>query len=484
LKILYVSAEVAPFAKVGGLADVAGSLPKELRAMGHDVRVLMPAYGMVEHDPKFAAKTDLGRFPVRLSSTWTKLAYLKECNMHGVPVYLLGTDEWFNTTTSSQTVYQPGYEQYLFLAKGALAACKKLGWIPDIVHCNDWHTGFLPVILNECGDKTWDETASVFSIHNLAYQGEFGQDVLQKLDLPEVLYNLHQLETYGSVNFLKAGCVFSDRVNTVSPTYSREIQTPEYGCRLEGLMKHLSEYGRLSGILNGIDLEEFNPATDPHIAANFSVADPTGKAMCKQAIQKELGLPVDLTKPLAGVVSRPSSQKGMDLLLSEAPRLFELGLQLIVQGLGDPWLATEFTALQRDFPDQFRFVEKFDADLAQRVYAGSDLFLMPSCFEPCGLGQMIALRYGTIPVVRHTGGLADTVFEGVNGFVFYEQTGSELFAAVKRALDSFSDGPKWKKFVVRGLESDLGWMVSARKYVDLYEAALQDRRGLSTAQAV
>jgi starch synthase len=483
LKVLFLSAEVAPFAKVGGLADVAGSLPKALVALGHDVRVMMPSYRMIEEDPRWQATTELQSFPVPLSGSRTKSAYLKRIDLKNVPHYLLGTDEWFCESVSSPTVYLPGSDQHLFFAKGVLSAVKRLGWIPDVIHCNDWHTGFVPVILRECGDKTWDSTAAVFTIHNLAYQGEFGEDILSSLDLPLSLFNLHQVEAYGRVNFLKAGCVFSDQVNTVSPRYAEEIQTPEFGCRLEGLMQHLAQFGRLSGILNGIDTDEFNPQTDPHIAAHFSATDLEGKALSKKALLEEVGLQYAPETPLLGVVSRLSSQKGMDIMLDTAEKLFALDVQLIVQGLGDAALAEQFKKLEQDHPLNFRFVEKFDASFAQRVYAGSDIFLMPSSFEPCGLGQLIAMRYGTVPVVRNTGGLGDTVVDGETGFVFQERTSEEFMLACQHAVTGFRDRAKWRKMVKSALNADFSWSRSAHKYVDLYTRALADRTGDTSAIA-
>lgn len=477
--MLFLSAEVAPFAKVGGLADVAGSLPKALRDLGHDVRVMMPLYRMIEKDPRWKLETALDGFAVRTSSGWKKTAHLKCLDHQGVPTYFLGANQWFSETQNSQTVYLPGSDQYIFFAKGALEAVKQLGWIPDLVHCNDWHTGFVPVLLREGGDRIWDRTTSAFTIHNLAYQGEFGEEVLQKLGLPMSLFNMHALETFGRVNFLKSGCVYSDQVNTVSRTYASEIQTPEYGCRLEGLMQHLANCGRLSGILNGIDANEFDPAKDVNLAANYNAARFSGKARCKQALQRELKLPTSSssssTPALLGAVTRLSSQKGMDLFLEAADRLFELNVQVVVQGLGDPYLANAFRKMQDGRPDRFRFIERFDPELAQRVYAGSDIFLMPSSFEPCGLGQMIAMRYGAIPIARATGGLADTVFEGENGFVFEERSPDAFFAAVGRALSAYHKPVSWKKLVKGAMAEDHSWSRSAEEYSTLYERALAGR---------
>ncbi|HZH97566.1 MAG TPA: glycogen/starch synthase, partial [Fimbriimonadaceae bacterium] len=373
----------------------------------------------------------------------------------------------------STTIYLPGSDQHLFMARGILAAMEEIGWIPDVLHCNDWHTGVLPVVLREDSSERWSGTASVFTIHNLAYQGEFGIEIIERLGLSHGLFNMHQLETFGSFNFLKAGAVYADQVNTVSPQYAQEIQTPEFGCRLEGLMGYLAEQGKLHGILNGIDMGEFDPAKDRHIPAHFSAADPAGKRVCKEEVLKELGLTPEPGVPLMGVVSRLSGQKGMDMMIEKAEDLFALPAQLIVQGLGDAWLAERYRELEARFPNRFRFVEKFDADLAQRIYAGSDIFLMPSAFEPCGLGQMIALRYGTIPVVRRTGGLANTVFEGENGFVFEHKSAEEFLASCRRAVEAYGDPERWNRIVTTALEGDYGWTRSAKEYEAMYERALQ-----------
>jgi starch synthase len=469
LKILYISAEVSPFAKVGGLADVAGSLPKALKELGHDVRIAMPGYQMSQGNARL-----VDEFEVEINSHWIKRVWVKEAALEDVPVYLIGTDEWFTESDRSERVYQPGSDAYLFFTIAVIQACEELGWIPDVVHCNDWHTGFIPVVLKERESAKWSKVATAYTIHNLAYQGEFGTDVLDKLHLPSHLYNMHQLETFGFVNFLKAGCVYADQVNTVSPTYSREIQTPEFGCRLEGLMQHLAEAGRLHGILNGIDMHEFDPASDRRIPANFSAGDPSGKSICRKELLAELGLPEVDGAPVMGVVSRLSSQKGMDLMIEAAHEMFDLPAQLIVLGTGDHWLAERYRELQEKFPERCRFIERFDVELAQRIYAGSDIFLMPSAFEPCGLGQMIALRYGTIPVVRATGGLADTVFEGRNGFVFHERTAHAFMDAVRRAHKAYG-GEGWQGLVLNALKGDYGWSKSAVEYEKMYERALKSR---------
>jgi starch synthase len=471
MKVLFVSAEAAPFAKVGGLADVAGALPKALRELGHDVRLVMPLYRMIEDDPRWSLTTSLPRFDVEMNSNWTKTAVFKETDHEGLPVGFIGTDEWFNESVSSETLYYPGGTQHLFFCAAVLKAMEELDWIPDVIHVNDWHTGFLPVLLKEKAGERWSDVASVFTIHNLAYQGEFGLEALDALGLPHSLFHYERTEAWGRVNFLKAGCVYADRVNTVSETYAKEVQTPEFGAHLDGLMRHLSAEGRLSGILNGIDTDVFDPSADPDIPFHFSARDPANKAADRAALLQELGLPVDPETPLFGVVSRLSSQKGLDLIVAAAETLFDLPIRLVVQGLGDPIIADALRDLERRYPDNFRFVQRFDAPLAQRIYAGCDGFLMPSAFEPCGLGQLIAMRYGTVPVVRRTGGLADTVMEGENGFVFDRKEPMALIAAVTRAVDCFRDCDRWETIMLEGMKSDHGWTASALKYVTLYEEA-------------
>jgi starch synthase len=483
MKILIVSVEVSPFAKVGGLADVAGALPKALRALGHDARVVMPLYRMIEEDPRWNLVTGLDPFEVQMNPHWKKTATFKQTEFDGVPIGFIGTDEWFTESVNSETVYQPGGMQHLFFSTAVLKAMEALDWIPDVVHCNDWHTGFLPVIMRERASGVWDDVASVYTIHNLAYQGEFGLEVLDALELPHSLYTPDKLETWGRVNFLKAGCAFSDQVNTVSENYARETQTAEYGCTLEGLMQYLHRQGRLSGIVNGIDKGVFDPETDPDIPSHFSSRAPEGKAACRTALLEELGLQPIEGAPVMGVVSRLSSQKGIDLIVEAAEALFELPAQLIIQGLGDPSLAGRLRELEQAYPTHFRFIERFDAPMAQRVYAGCDMFLMPSSFEPCGLGQLIALRYGTVPVVRATGGLADTVFEGQNGFVFKNRSAMELLAAVERAHDRYQNSEAWDRLVQTGLSGEYGWEKSAVKYVELYERACKDRERLAVCTA-
>ncbi len=481
LKVLFVSAEVSPLAKVGGLADVAGALPKALTSMGHDVRIVMPGYRMIEDNPKYPTRTKIKDLQVPLGGK-TIAGSVRQTSLGDVPVYLICAPYWENSV-DSKSVYVPGSEPYAFFSRAVLEmiSAMKPAWKPDVIHCNDWHTGMLPVYKNVLytHDETISRAAGVFTVHNLAYQGEFDQSVLDEIGLPGWLYTMDKLECYGRVNFLKAGIVFSDIVSTVSPTYACEIQTDEYGCRLQGLLTYLNDLDRLRGILNGIDYEEFDPACDARISCKYSHEDTRGKARNKRALQKAMGLPVDAKVPVIGMVSRLADQKGLDLIHESASRMMKLGVQFVVLGTGDQRYEEFFASLERKYPDQVKANIGFDMKLAQQIYAGSDMFLMPSRFEPCGLGQLISLRYGTLPIVRKTGGLADTIVDyspsdpSSNGFVFEEYTAAAFMKAVKRAVETFADKKEWKRLVSTALSSDFSWCAQASKYVDFYREAIE-----------
>ncbi len=508
LKILVVSAEVAPFAKVGGLADVAGALPKALQALGHDVRVAMPAYQMVLDDPKVKHRSCIDEFAVPVGNHEIELGFVRQTALPSdpgttgkVPVYLIGNHPhkerdvtcpgFFQRATDSSRIYMYAPEPYVLFARAIIGMLAHLrpSWQPDIIHCNDWHSGLIPAYLRttDANNPATVQAATLFTIHNLAYQGDFPRNEWGSTGLPERLYNVNGLEFYGQWSFMKGGLFCSDRVNTVSENYAREIQTQEYGCGLDGLLRTLHYEGRMSGILNGIDYHVHDPATDPRLPAHFSVADPAGKALCKRALQEALGLPVDPNAILIGLISRLADQKGFDLIDQVMDRMLELPVQFVVLGQGDPHYDTRFRALQKERPTQVRACITFDTDLAQRIYAGSDLFLMPSRFEPCGLGQMFALRYGTVPIVRQTGGLADTVsdFDPVtnpegNGFVFSDYRQEALLDAIQRAVAAVLN-PEIKALLVdRALRSDFSWDRSAERYVALYRDAIAARSARPT----
>jgi len=476
MRILFCSAEVAPFAKVGGLADVAGSLPKALSALGHEVIVAMPGYGMVVNDPQWGFAKTKSEVLVKVNGHRLVRADLWEATIDGVKFWLVDGEGAFAGVSKSQEVYSPQRDDYLFFSHAVLEMCQESEWLPDVVSAHDWHMGFLPVLIKEARHGDWDSVASTFTIHNLAYQGEFGYDTLEAAGVSTKLFNMHQLETYGGVNFLKSGAAFADQVNTVSPNYAEEIQTAEYGCRLEGLMSWLAEDGRLTGILNGIDTDVFDPSTDPKVTAHYSADDTSGKFECRRALCAEAGLHIDDRFPVMGVVSRLSNQKGFDLIIEAAPVILGQGSGLVVLGTGDPWAAGQLRRLEAVYPGRVKFFEAFDVDLAQRIYSGCDVFLMPSSFEPCGLGQMFAMRYGTVPVVRRTGGLADTVFEGENGFVFDERSAGALGAAVERCTAAFQDRDTWSQLVKAGMTGDFSWGKSAKDYVKMFHRAMDARR--------
>jgi starch synthase len=481
LKVLFVSAEVSPLAKVGGLADVAGALPKALTSMGHDVRIVMPGYKMIEDNPNYQIKTKVKDLQVPLGGRMVS-GSVKQTALGDVPVYLISAP-YFEEYVDSRSVYVPGSEPYAFFSRAVLEmlSTMKPAWKPDVIHCNDWHTGMLPVYKSVLysHDAAISRAAGVFTVHNLAYQGEFDYTVLDESGLPGWLYTMDKLECYGRVNFLKAGMVFSDLVSTVSPTYACEIQTDEYGCRLQGLLAYMNDLGRLKGILNGIDYDEFDPACDGRICSNYCHADTRGKTKNKRALQKAMGLPFAPEVPVIGLVSRLADQKGLDLIYGSASKLMKLGLQLVVLGTGDQRYEEFFSELERKYPEQVKANIGFDMKLAQQIYAGSDMFLMPSRFEPCGLGQLISLRYGTIPIVRKTGGLADTIVDhsaknpDSNGFVFTDYTPAALMKAVRRAVETFGDKKEWKRIVSTALCSDYSWSAQAEKYVDLYHEAME-----------
>jgi starch synthase len=461
MRVLFVSAELAPFAKVGGLADVAHGLPKALRNRGVDVRVLLPGYGYLS-----GRSHPLAELSVPVSPVWKVEARLSEVEGCPVPTYMVDGDGLFAGVGRPEGLYSPGRDAYLFLARAVPAACRALGWRPDVVHCNDWHTGFVPVVLRE-GSEDWGDVATVFTIHNLGYQGAFGFDTLDRVGLPRSLFNHHQVEAWGAVNFLKAGAAYSDQTNTVSPTYAQEIQTPEYGFGLDGLMRHLAEHGRLSGILNGIDVSVHDPSADPHLPVPFSASQLEGKAACNRALREELGL---AEGPVFSVVSRLSEQKGFDLVLGTIPHVVAGGGVLAILGVGSAEIAARLRGAEAAHNGKVRFVNAFDAPLGQRIYAGSDYFLMPSLYEPCGLGQMFAMRYGTIPIARATGGLADSIADGTDGFLFGPPDPWALTEAVGRALRAHGNQDH-SRMVQAAMAKDFSWDARAIEYTAMYARA-------------
>ena len=468
MKVLFASAEAYPLAKVGGLGDVAGSLPKALRTLGHDVRLVIPKYQMIRD-----AGEDLGPFSVSLSGS-SHPAHLKTTAVDRVPVYLIDYAPFFDRPKVYE--YDDDGKRFGFFGKAILDLPEAANWWPEVVHLNDWHTALAAAFLRttHAADARYRDIRTVLTIHNLQHQGRFGRDLFDWLGLPPETWNPEGVEFYGQLNFLKAGIVYADRVNTVSPTYAKEIQTAEYGERLDGLLR--SRAAKLSGILNGIDYEVWNPARDTHIAQPYTRTTIARKAANKQALQRELGLAVDPEIPLMGIVSRVTGQKGFDLLQPALPEVLRLGAQVVLLGTGERRYEEPLAAIAKG-ERSFVAALKYDEVLAHKIYAGADLFLMPSRFEPCGLGQIISLRYGTVPIVRATGGLADTVTDVTasprtgNGFAFEAYSAEAFLDAVRRAVTFFGREKGWPSLQRRAMATDLSWRASANSYVDLYALA-------------
>ncbi len=476
LKILFASAEVVPFAKTGGLADVAGALPKVLAAQGHDVRIIMPRYGSID-GAKFGLHTVVEPFSIPHDHDWIQIGIEQSDAIEGVPTYFIRNDYLYNRNS----LYGQADDDHRFVAysRGIVESITHLNWVPDVIHCNDWHTGIVPVYLKTMYADHPDlrTIGTLYTIHNLAYQGAFPPAVMELAGLPWELFTWDKLEFWHQFNFMKSGLIYADTLSTVSETYAAEIQTPEYGERLDGVMQY--RRNDLYGIINGIDYEVWNPQTDALVPARFSADDPAGKQRCKRELQNAMGLPAEPHVPVFGLISRLSSQKGLDLLDKVLPRLLtDQQMQVVVLGTGDQYYHDMLTKLASLHPNRLAVSLKFDNTLAHLIYAGSDAFLMPSHYEPCGLGQMISLAYGTVPVVRATGGLADTVHEfkqetgNGNGFSFQSYSPHALRMAIHRALKCYSDPACWAAITQNAFQSDFSWESSAKKYVAVYEKAV------------
>ncbi|MBE0504837.1 MAG: glycogen synthase GlgA [Desulfuromonadales bacterium] len=475
MKILFVASEVAPFAKTGGLADVAGALPKALRKLGHDVRVVMPAYRGILSRFSFVRTGGSVQVPV---GGFFEHADIWQGAMAGVPVYLLDHPEYFDRHGlygAAVGDFADNAERFAFFCRGALELCKELDFVPDVIHGNDWQCGLLPVFLRSTyqTDPFFVATGTLFTIHNLGYQGHFAPTLLKLFGLSAELNRIDALEFYGAISLLKGGVVFSDVVTTVSDTYCREIQSPEYGHGFDGILR--AQHNRLFGVLNGLDPDDWDPQQLPDHP--FSSQDLAGKAACKRALQQELGLKVDAEIPLIVMVSRLDRQKGFELIEDAWDAMMELPVQFALLGSGNRELEERFSARARSHAGRFALTTGFNEDLSRRFYAGGDLFLMPSLYEPCGLSQLIALRYGTLPVVRSTGGLADTILDPqqdpilANGFSFVPYTATALLYCLNRALQHFAAKGAWQKMMRYAMTQEFTWQVAAHRYLELYRLA-------------
>lgn len=479
MKILHVASEVTPYAKSGGLADVVGSLPAALRRLGHDVRVAVPLYRSAEEAGGIRMEGVAVTVPL---GGGMHRATLGTASREGVTLWFVGNREFFGRDAlygEGEEGYPDNHLRFAFFCRAVLEFCRRLDFRPDIIHCHDWQAALIPLLLRyEPGDDLFFErSATLFTIHNLAYQGLCSRTSLGEMGLDSSLFTVDGLEFYGAVNLMKGGLQFADLISTVSPTYCREILTPEQGFGLDGLLRWRER--DLSGILNGIDTERWNPAADPHLPRRYAAGALGGKKGVRKELRKELGLTPG-EAPLLGMVSRIVSQKGFDLIVELLPRFESAGLDLVILGNGEERYLRELAAAGERSGRLRLCTGSFNEPLAHRIYAGSDLFLMPSRYEPCGISQLIALRYGAVPVVRKSGGLADTVRDagqkGGTGFVFGEYTAGALWEAIERALALYGKPGEWRRLVRRGMRSDLSWDASAVRYEELYRTALARRR--------
>lgn len=463
------ASEATPFCKTGGLADVIGALPVALKQRGENVGVVLPAYRV-------------NRYPAPVREVYRNLRIglgkgynvdIYECIEQGVPFFLVDCPELYDRDgiyNSGGVDYGDNHLRFAVLSMATIEVARRI-FRAQILHCHDWQTGLLPVYLRRdfAGDPTFLGSRALFTIHNQGFHGLCSPVVLSHIGLDPSVFTSDKLEFYGQVNLLKAGIVYSDWINTVSRTYAMEIQTPDYGFRLDGLLRARS--GQLSGILNGVDYREWNPETNHLIARNYSVDDLSGKRECKRALLAEFGLPGDLDRPLIGIVSRFADQKGFGLIAEAAYQIADLDLTMVVLGSGDHQYESLFRNMAAAYPHKFGVRIGFDNSLAHRIEAGADMFLMPSLYEPCGLNQMYSLRYGTLPIVRATGGLDDTIEEGT-GFKFWDRAGWALLSAIQHALGVYRDQVRWTAMMRNAMRKDFSWNASAGEYVALYRRLL------------
>ena len=466
MKVLFVSSEVAPFAKTGGLGDVAAALPKALRTAGHDVRVVMPLYSRVKERN---LEPVVREFVLQLGGTRVVVSILAKDG-----VYFVRCPGLYGR----EGIYTEAHDEHLRFAVldwAALVLCQRLGFAPDIVHANDWQTSLLPLLLRTmfAWDRLFSQTRTVLTIHNIGHQGTFGSHVLGDTGLADAAHHFHQEQLReGRINFLLTGILYANAITTVSPTYAREIQTPEHGVGLDPFLRERTS--TVFGVLNGIDEDEWSPDRDPKIPHRYSLEDLGGKNRCKRALLANANLPYVEGVPLIGIVSRLAWQKGFDLCTGVLPRaLARRNVQLVVLGTGEPKYEDLFATLARRFPRQVAYLRAFSEPLAHLIEAGADMFLMPSRYEPCGLNQLYSLRYGTVPVVHHTGGLADTVNDH-NGFVFKHFDEHGLAWALGRALAAFGT-PEWQRLQRNGMSGHYSWSERVRAYEQIYRLVAPGR---------
>lgn len=486
LNILFAASEIVPYAKSGGLADVAGVLPKALRALGHNVCVVMPRYYIVDKE-KYALKPLDGPLGVGMGIMGEEWGSVYEGTLPGsdVPIYFIEHEGYFGR----KGLYEEGGygygdndNRFIFFSKAVMQLAKKLRFKPDVIHANDWHTGALPVLLNTtyAFDPDFENTGSLMSIHNMQHQGKFYKGAMDVLGIGWEHFNHNELEEYDGINLLKGGIVHADIINTVSHKYAQEIRTAEFGCGLEGLVD--AHAYKLYGILNGVDYDEWNPSIDPYLAKTYDVEDMSGKAVCKTDVQKTFNLPQRNDIPLLGWVGRLAEQKGIELLSRAIWHLMKMDIQIVLLGAGEKWAEHFFRDIAAKFPDKFGCYIGYRNDLAHQIEAGSDIFLMPSLFEPCGLNQIYSLRYGTLPIVRATGGLEDTIenFDPAErsgtGFKFYDATPEALIGTATWAIDTWNhDKEGFDQLRRNAMHKRYDWDVAAKGYDALYRRIIEGR---------
>ncbi len=485
--ILFVSSEVYPYAKTGGLADVSSSLPQALREFNHDVRVIMPKYGFIGEKKQkihIINRTQGMDFVINGTSTTVNVkssAILTPRTR--VQIYLAESDEYFSrmglySDPVTGVDYPDNDERFILFAHSVLELCKRLLWKPDIIHCNDWQCGLLPLYIKEAmkTDPFFKGTKTVFTIHNLAYQGNFSADSYAKTGLPLEYFNPNGVEYFGNMSFMKAGIAYADAITTVSESYAEEIKTKEFGCGLEGLLTKRKR--DLHGILNGIDTATWDPEHDVNIVKKYSAEKIALKEECKKDLCSSMDIPYEEGKPVIGLIARFVDQKGLDLLTEVMENIFKSGAQMVILGSGEKKYEDFFTKQQKKHPKQLGVYLGFHDNFAHKIEAGSDIFIMPSAYEPCGLNQMYSMRYGTVPVVRRTGGLADTVIDmddatkkkTATGFVFDKYDAKSFWKALERAMGVYKKHPdQWRELQLNGMARDFSWNASAQKYAELYE---------------
>jgi len=485
LKVLFLSSEIVPFAKTGGLADVAGALPEALNHLGVDVRVVIPYYRVVR-EAGFGTRTVIPKLNIPFGAGELTAGVLETSTSGDIPVYLIDREDMFDRPDLYETHgidYYDNMERFTLYTRAALNASEFLDFKPDVIHCHDWQTGLVPALLkgSYAASPFYEDTATVFTIHNIGYQGVFPVEKLALTGLSrDEFFHPDGLEYWGRISLLKAGINYSDAVTTVSRKYAHEILMPEYGLGMEGVLKHRE--ASLHGILNGVDYTSWNPAQDKHLAVTYSLANLSGKKICKESLLEEMGLKSSLRKrPLICVVSRLDSQKGINLLLDIVHEVLDLDAGLIILGSGNEALEQAVSQTASQYPGRMSCKIGFDEPLAHRILAGSDIILIPSRYEPCGLTQMHALKYGTIPVVRATGGLDDTIIQynpvtsSGNGFKFSEFKAVQFLAAIRKAVDLFSDVKNWEILRMNGMKADFSWKGPASEYLALYRSLTNGR---------